>query len=463
MNELRVVKGEVGGTGRARSIFWQQNLATDEYLSALTWPADVAIYNKMERSDAQVKATLLMLELPIRSTNWYIKPADSSAQAKKIADFVEEALFTGPPKGLSINFDDFIKEACTMFTYGHAVFEKVFEVKKGYLKWRKFAPRPQSTIWDWQYDRYGTLTGIEQYLVADDYSTIPIPAEKLLIFSHDMKQGDFRGRSVLRTAYKHWSIKDFLYKITNIGIERNLVGTPVIRLPANYTPEDLALAQEIVKNLRSHEYGGVTLPDGFLLELFEGSRTLMDVLPFIENQDLLISRNILAQFMNLGKSGGAFALSKDQSSMYMMMLNSMGKYIANCINAYAIPQLVDYNFASDLYPKLLFRTLGDTKLFDTVKSLTDGNLILPDTDLEEWLREMLELPAKGTVTEPYEVKDKTSSSNNTQKLLEVKSKSEDSKTATSLGKDQKTEKKVKTSQPVKKTSTVKQVNGKLQI
>ena len=141
-------RGELGGTGRSFSARFEYSLATDEYLNTLKWPYDISIYNKMERSDAQIKATLLMMELPLRSTNWFIKPADNSSQAKKNADFVEENLFTGPPLGMSLHFEDFIKEACSMFTYGHAVFEKVFEAKKGWLKWKKFAPRPQSTIYD---------------------------------------------------------------------------------------------------------------------------------------------------------------------------------------------------------------------------------------------------------------------------------------------------------------------------
>jgi phage gp29-like protein len=388
-------RGELGGTGRTFSARFEYSLATDEYLNTLKWPYDISIYNKMERSDAQIKATLLMMELPLRSTNWFIKPADNSSQAKKNAEFVEENLFTGPPVGMSLHFEDFIKETCSMFTYGHAIFEKVFEAKNGWLKWKKFAPRPQSTIYDWYYDEVGDLKEIEQELWQHSFKRVKMPIDKLLVFTHDMKQGDYRGRSVLRTTYKHWSIKDFLYKITNIGIERNLVGSPVVTLPENWTDDDLERAKQIVKNLRGNEFGGATLPPGFLLELFEGKRTLIDVLPYIEYQDTLISRSILAQFMNLGtKSGGSFALSKDQSDLFMMMLGACAKYICNVLNAYAIPQLINYNFASDLYPKLAFKPIGNDKLLSVLKMLVEGSIVVPDADLEVWARDMLELPEK---------------------------------------------------------------------
>jgi phage gp29-like protein len=388
---------EIGCIGRGQSELFTQHLATDEYLSTLTWPRDLDIYNKMNRADAQIKATLLMLELPIRSTRWYVKPKDSSEKAKEIANFINDCIFTGPPEGLNTAFEEFLKNVCTMFTYGHAVFEKVFKVgEDGYLKWHKFAIRPQPTIYDWLYDTTGELTAVQQYNISQNWKVVTIPKEKLLVFTHDKQQGDVKGISVLRSAYKHWAIKDFLYKISNIGIERNFVGTPVIKLPANYTNADYQLAKEIVTNVRTGEYAGITLPDGFELELFESKRTMMDVIPYINYQDIQISRNILAQFMNLGgnQTTGSYSLSESLSDLYLMMLNASAKYIANTFNSQAIPELVKANFASDLYPKLCYQRLGDERLIDAVRLLVDGKVVVPDEDLEVWVRETLELPDK---------------------------------------------------------------------
>lgn len=147
---MATLRKEIGSSGRSHSALFQYSLATDEYLSTLTWPNDIKIYDKMERSDSQVKATLLLLELPLRSTNWFIQPKDKSRKAKKIADFVEGTLFSN-----MFSFDELLKNICTMFTFGHSAFEKVFEVKKGFLQWKKFAIRPQSTLYDFIYDDVG--------------------------------------------------------------------------------------------------------------------------------------------------------------------------------------------------------------------------------------------------------------------------------------------------------------------
>lgn len=390
MNKKKITSKEYGVLGNTSSELYRYTLDTDEYLSTLTWNSNVSIYNKMSRSDSQIKAILLMLELPIISTQWFIRPKDNSKKAKKIADFIYEKLFENINQG----FDEFLKEACTMFTYGHSIFEKVFKIEKSYIVWKKFASRPQSTIYDFLYDSVGDIQGIQQYLINHGWNIVDIPIEKLLIFTHDKKHGDIKGNSVLRTAYKHWNIKDFLYKTTNIGIERNFVGIPYVKLPDVYTEDDFEQAKAIATTLRSHELAGIVLPGGFELGMFEGKRTVIDALPYVEYQDMLISRSILAQFMNLGSGSGSFALSNDQSQLFLLMLETSAKNIANIINKYAIPELTNYNFNSDLYPKLCFKPLNAGRLVNILKTLTDGKLVIPDKNIEEYIRDMLGLPEK---------------------------------------------------------------------
>lgn len=394
----RAPLGELGAVGQSHSALFAA-LGSDEYLAELRWPQNITVYEKMRRSDSQIQAMLLALELPLRSTKWLIEPYSDDAKDIEVAEFIEENLFTGPPQGMTQHWDDFLRLALTMFWAGHSVFEKVFEIKDGYVRWRKFAQRPHKTIYDFLYDENGGPLGIRHLKVTrNSYEYVDIPIEKLLLFSHRMEGGDLRGHSVLRAAYKHWKIKDFLYKILNIGIERNLVGTPTMELPEAYSENDKKLAKETVTELRSAEKAGALIPFGFKLDLFEGKRGMMEVLPYIQHQDLMIVRGVLAQFLNLGSSDvGSFALSKDQSDLFLMTLNASGKYVANTINSHAIPQLVDWNFDVEGYPNLAYKPIGQTgeKLVETLTKLAEGKLIVPDDNIEEWLRDMLDLPEKG--------------------------------------------------------------------
>jgi len=402
---VRNMQAEVGSVGRPHSEIFGAALATEEYLQELRWPRDIQVYDKMRRSDSQIQCMLLAMELPIRSTKWVVEPYSEDSKDKQIAEEIEDNLFTGPPLGMSQHWEDFLRLAMTMIIFGHSVFEKVFKIdERGYARWKKFAQRPQRTIYDFLYDENGGPEMIRQMKVTGhSYEIVDIPIEKLLVFSHRMERGDLRGQSVLRHAYKHWMIKDFIYKVMNIGIERNQVGTPYIELPEEYGEQDYNRAREIVENLRSAEKGGAVIPPGFTLNLLESTRNMMDALPYIEHQDRMMLRGILAQFIDLGTGEvGSYALSKDQSDLFLMTLNATARYIAGVVNAYAIPQLVDFNWQVDGYPKVSFRPIGQdfSKVGEIITKLVEGQLVAPDENLEEWLRDIMELPEKSEDAPP---------------------------------------------------------------
>jgi len=373
---------------------------SDEYLAELRWPKNIEVYDKMRKSDGQVKAMLLVMELPIRSTGWFIKPASEDDRDKEVAEFVSNNLFSGPPEGLTQHFDDFLRLALTMLPFGYSVFEIVFDIKDGMYEWKKFAHRPQRTIREFIYDDEGGPEAIEQVKYGrSSRGVVEIPIEKLIIFSNRLESGDMRGSSILRSAYKHWKIKDFIYKILNIGIERNLVGTPDMELPEDPSEAEKKKAREIVQNITSGESSGITRPKGFVLDIFEGKRGMMEVLPYIEHHDQEMSKSILAQFLNLGEgSTGSYALSKDQSDLFLMSLNSTAKYIKQTFNSYAIPQLVNLNWGNENlggYPELDYNPISANEaLLDTVHKMVTGQVVAPDDNIEEWVRDMLELPEK---------------------------------------------------------------------
>lgn len=392
MAKRQITSEEIGSI--TRSLF--NRLSDTEYLSTLTWPNSITTYDKMRRSDAQVQALLYCMELPIRSTRWYVEPYDkNNAKDRQIAEFVSENLFSGPPIGMTIHWDDFLRLALLMLPFGHSVFEKVYEVDShGYAKWRKFAERPHETIKDFKYDERGGPMHVEQYVAGASFVEIPI--ENCLIFTHRKEGGRLHGIPILRAAYKHWFIKDFLLKITNIGIERNHVGTPVCGLPDSPQEGDKEEAQKIVQNLRSGETAGVVRPAGFTLEMFEGKRVAIEVLPYIRYQDEMIAKAGLAQFLQAGTGNvGSFALSKDQSDFFLMSLSAQANYICDTINSYAIPQLVDYNWDVEGYPKLRCEKVGGRNaegIITGVNALVGGKVILPDKGMEEFMRDLLGLP-----------------------------------------------------------------------
>ena len=102
-----------------------------------------------------------------------------------------------------------------------------------------------------------------------------------------------------------------------------------------------------------------------------------------------ISKNILAQFLELwATGGGSYALSEDQSDLFLISLSAIARQIAETLNRDLIKQLVDLNFTlaeNQTYPKLKFNKLGEVdyeKLSSSLSTLASAGIIKPDNDLE---------------------------------------------------------------------------------
>lgn len=237
----------------------------DEFNSKLKGSEGVRKYDEMRRTDAQINAVLSAMELPIRSTRWYIEPSQNAdgetGDAEwQVADFVEKALF----QDMEQTWDDTLREILTMLPFGFSILEKVYKVNGDKITIKKLGYRKQSSIQKWE--TQDGAAGVTQYLITplidDDAQAqvVSIPADKLLIFSYRREGDNYAGISVLRSAYKHWYIKDKLYKFDAVRHERQSVGIPVITLPEGATQEDKDEALRIVSNIRSTEQTGVVLP-----------------------------------------------------------------------------------------------------------------------------------------------------------------------------------------------------------
>lgn len=395
---------ELGGTG---TVIFSGILTDTEYAKDLQGNKGLVIFEKMRKSDGQVKAALLACEMPYHSAYWDIEPASNSAQDKMIAEFIKENLFDG----MTITWQDVLHHILLMLPFGFSVFEKVFELEGGLYRWRKLAPRLATTIYKWNVDEAGGLQGVEQRaFIGGKYKTVPIPVAKLLVFTNEREGSNFAGVSLLRAAYKHWYYKNTLYAIDGIAAERHGVGLATFMYPTAASPESKEKIKEVGQRLHAHERAYVALPKEIDFELKGVSGQLHDILGSIEHHDLQIARSILAQFINLGggKEGGSYALSHDQSGFFLMALQAIGKNICNTINRYGIRQLVDYNWdVKGKYPKLTVSDLENfdvSKMADALTKLAQGDFIQPDPAIETELRRRMRLPVKivGTERKPPE-------------------------------------------------------------
>jgi phage gp29-like protein len=376
------------------------NLGADEYLPELSFPRSIAVYTRMRRSDATVQALELAITLPIRATDWDVRPASDDPTSKEAADLVYDNLFGG----MTHTFDDFLRDALLALFYGFVVFEKVFEERDDYIVWRKFAPRHPQTIERFLFDETGGLAGIRQvgFDPQGRFRRVDIPIDKLLVFIWRRELGNPYGVSVLRAAYKHWFLKDLAYKLQAIALERWAVGIPVGKVPTGTSEQDKQTFLQMLEAMRGHERAAMVLPEDYSVELIgaeAGQRANQAFVEAIQHHDTMIVKSVLAQFLNLGTGDvGSWALSRDHSQLFLMGLNSVAQWFADHINRYAIPQLCRLNFGEDFtnFPELTFAdlrlVLQREVLAEAISKLVQTGILTPDRSLQEWVRDVFDLP-----------------------------------------------------------------------
>lgn len=362
-------------------------IVSRDYNAKMTGPSRIQIYDEMRLGDATVKATLRAIFLPILSARWDVEPISDKPRDKKVAEFVESELMDNGTR----TWQETLTEILLYLAYGCMPFEIVFEWRGEQVGLRKLAARYPDTVLKWEVDGN---PGIEQQTIN---GTFKIPIEKLIIFVNEKEGDNWEGISILRSAYKHWYTKDKLYLIDAISAERQGLGVPYAKSEGVTNPADESKIEEYLQSLRANEKGYLIAPKTWEIGFLDmKASTTKQLLPMIQHHDRQISKNVLAQFIELGATQtGSYALSADQSKLFVQSLESVARYISDMINRYLIKKLVDYNFQVDEYPTLTFDKIGTVDINALTTSLQRAaqmGFIKPDQRVEDYLRDVMDLP-----------------------------------------------------------------------
>lgn len=421
-------KADLQEVGRPGTQFFRGFLSTDEHVPELTGIAGILLLDRMRRSDGMIGAVLHALKLPLRSATWSINPASDDPKDVAIARQISEDLF----ENMSTTWSDHLRQVLTYLDFGFYLCEKVWEVSEDgpplvavkpdgtetydrgttRVRLKKLAPRLQRTIYKWNQSDVGDLESVTQNIYGSQNgssSTADIPADKLLYFANDKEGANWMGKSVLRSAYKHWFIKDQLYRIQAIAAERHGVGIPVMRMAEGKDDKaNMDRAENILENVRASEQGYVVEPNGYEFRIEGmGSGRMVDVSPMIQHHDRMISVSVLAQFLTLGGSDmGSFALSEDQSSLFLMVERALGEYVTDIHNRFLIPEWVRFNWSGvKRFPKLAITNVETRNAERAILALAAAakeGLVTPGLEVENAVRSLLGVPLlndpTGTVT-----------------------------------------------------------------
>lgn len=382
----------------------------EEYKAELQGTTGMRTYDEMRRSDSTISALLLACTLPLRSTEWDVKPAenyewDAEEIDREIAEFVKKALFIEMEQW----WDHFLQEVMTFFAFWFSLFEKVYTIKDNKVYIKKLAFRKQRTIEQRQTStgEPGVLQQLDSIKMSGEnkgMGNIDIPAAKLLRFTINQEGDNYEGISILRAAYKSWFIKSNLEKFDAVRHEKWSIWVPVIYIPSTASEQDKEEVKKILKNFKTNQQTGIVIPwskeDGrefTFADLNKGGDTKL--LESIKYHDRNIVKTVLAQWIELGATESwSRSLGESQGNIFLNAMEAFGKVITDTINRFLIPELVDLNFNDvQRYPELSFTKIGDNQILamtDAIIWYVNAWVLTLDDELERFMRENLQLPPR---------------------------------------------------------------------
>lgn len=380
---------EIGRTGLSEF----SGQIQEDFLRELRGKEGYKRYDEMRKNSPIIGALLFAYEMALRKVSWEFNSDEENDPRLDLLNRARDAM--------SLSWNDHITEALTMLPFGYSVFEIVYQRIGSEVLWRKLAPRGQDTVYQWKFDEQGGLEGFTQ-MSPPFYRPAFIPIDKLILYRTRVERGNPEGRSMLRQAWIPYYYAKHIQQIEAIGVERDLAGLPHIEMPegadtADTTTSDFGKAQQLVRNVRNDEQAGIVTPFGWKFELVStGGSRQFDTDKIIRRYESRMLMSVLAQFLQLGQDGvGSLALSKDQTDLFNMSVNSIADIISETFTKYAIPRLLKLNGYDAEGVRLEHTIAGDVDvamLSDVLQKV--GGMVTWDAEDEVWLRQIIGLPER---------------------------------------------------------------------
>ncbi len=389
-----------------------------EKVADLQWPQSVAMYAQMDNDDSRIGSLLGVVAKPILKTP---KRIDPNGAPDEVAEFVSRNLnlpLVGEDKVRKagrrrdrFSYEQHLAEAVSPTNqFGHAVFEQVYRRDEDGRFWiRKLAPRPQWTIQKFNVAADGGLESVTQVAPASTgrlvYGIEPadIPINRMVVYTREMKPGRWMGKSLIRSAYKHWVLKNQIMRVQAAAAQRNGMGVPV-GIASSDDQDEVQAMKEMASAYQVGMGSGVGLGANQDLKLLGVQGNLPDTMSMLTFHDKMMALEPMAHFLNLDR-GGSYALATVQQDPFTLAENAMLQYFLRIGNEHIVEDLVDINFGPDVpAPLIVADEIGAEQEATAagLKMFVEAGLLSPDVLVEQTLRQRLGLPAK---PEPEPVED----------------------------------------------------------
>lgn len=332
----------------------------------------------MLRRDGQARAMLNLLTLPIRaafaSSEW-VSPEEGGGEEETA---FANLMWSLPANagGMQVPSSLFLRQTLLALAHGFSAFEVVRQVPetgplKGMITLKKMAYRDPRTIY-FLADEKGSYTGFRQIAnFANRSINVIIPEQDSWYYAANEEENPMYGVSMFEPAFQHYQAKRKLYYIGELAAQLAAVPGRIGEIPPGATPNQILEFKQALANF-AFNTAMVNRP-GFKVDSFNGNSNF-DFLAIIDHHNMMMASSILAKFLQQEDRQVLIDNGKADASadMFVQMLEAITNELSESWTNKIMPQFIDYNFGTGIYPKHKFAPLTDAnkeaimQLFTTV-------------------------------------------------------------------------------------------------
>lgn len=339
----------------------------------------------MIRRDGQARAMLNLLTLPIRAAfaqSEWINPEDGTGEEETaFANLMWKTPSTGG--GMSVSSSMFLHQTLMALAHGFSCFEIVRKVPDsgplaGKVVIDKMGYRDPRTV-TFLADEHGNFEGFRQITnFGMRQINVVIPKEDAWYWAANEAENPMYGVSYFEPAFQHYQMKRKLYYISHLAAQLAAVPGRVGEIPLGASPKQIAEFKAGLANFAFNT--AMVVPPNFKVNPFN-SNSGFQFQGMIDHHNTMMAGSILAKFLQqddrqvLVDNGKADA----SADMFIQLLEAVTGELSESWSTKLMPQFMDYNFGTGIYPRHRFAPLTDANkqaildIFNAVVAATSLN------------------------------------------------------------------------------------------
>lgn len=332
----------------------------------------------MLRRDGQARAMLNLLTLPIRAAfahSEWISPDQNGGE--------EEAAFANLMWSLPSTVGGmenppslFLRQTLLALAHGFSAFEVVRQVPEegplaGLVTIKKMGYRDPRTVVMLS-DQNGNYAGFQQITqFGNRYINARIKAEDSWYFAANEEENPMYGVSYFEAAFQHYQAKRKLYYIWELASQLAAVPGRVGEIPLGATPRQISDFKTALSNFAFNT--AMVTPPNFKVTPINNN-TNFNFQGVVDHHNMMMASSILAKFLQQEDRQVLIDNGKADASadMFVQMLEAITAELSESWTTKLMPQFIDYNFGTGLYPVHRFAPLTDEnkqailQIFETI-------------------------------------------------------------------------------------------------